>query len=1376
GAARALLASGAAIELADDQGFTALMAASQNGHTDVVELLLANKASVDTQLPDGATALKIACQHGQVGAVRALLASGAAIELATDQGFTALMAASQKGHTDVVELLLANKASVDTQHPNGATALTIACQQGQVGAVRALLASGAAIELATDQGFTALMSASQKGHTDVVELLLANKASVDTQLPDGATALTIACQQGQVGAVRALLASGAAIELATDQGFTALMAASEKGHTTAVPVGGDVLSALVTELLDKVKADKDIEDQCGELRDDLPSLLVELHKLPDSDDLVKTVLKTVEEFNKVVQGREITHTLDRLIDKAAKASFKAFKLELSTFRGAMNTLMTILVPFRTLQRVAMLSYDVKELRDSVQKILEELQAKPGGFRSLLRGDITEDLAKQYESELKDALERLRHGTAKRKRQAQEDLACLALHLVHDGNDDGVATGLRILDGMAMVPRMRSVVIQVLVVKELIDVVRDPLSEANQETASRILEHLAEESKPFFKQLEPVSKLQGYPRVITEAGLVPWIVRNAKPVIISENGQLVKRIHDENAFSVLVSISETKECKSAIAQAEGIATLVAIYQSIKEMSEDGTDPAVLHVIDALASLSEDEECRKKFAEHHDMWPLLHFLWKCSTIDTTSDIIASNGALVDEWDENGEWVGYKCKPTQFGLEKEKGLFISIKDRAGRALWKLSSLDDDCKRRVVDLGWIIDLDTSSENPRLKFPSLAEVPRVLRDGEEKCTHFDAIFGWLVMASIDKTHWFERILWNLMLDEKSEFAVAEWCYGSALGEYRHKYRPRLLMKPLDREWNLHTQESSEEESSEEGSSIEGPSEVGSTNEEPSEDVKSVTSEEEPSEDVKSVSSDKVPSEDVKSVSSDEDSMLSDEDSDSSDEGSPDEEAALSDEESESSDEEPSENVKSRSIKSICGHLSFGRFKRFDSCLEEVINVVKDGEGVQKVKALGVLWLCAQLLSVEPKNINPLIASCKKAVLDEGSWQEVFWATCLLLSMLSWKSLRKSGRKFHLELLESAADGVCFLLKDDKWPKFVFLAKYVLVESEPEDMSPRCIPFLLASFKRFQSIGASAGPLDDDSFFQSPHFRRKAKIDGKRMLKQCSIRLVVCQPDLKRLIKTTDGVSVLKAMVRWGKVGPSTKQDIKQMLKDEEWNLIDQLGEVEVQHGPDIDQALALIARTDGQNEKEPKDQTNQKMKEASKTAGDHSAIAGCWRGVKEQLLAYEGESRLLIKLADTARVVGFLKRATNTALGILNLLGSPDGISWHQALLREREDRMVFFEALLADDEWMAREVGDEQQQLEVLTRLKHGLEQYVDVLNPRELDVMSAVFDAIVRFADVVVAAVPQWFAISKTEWSRAEASPIDEGEEVCVRDASF
>ncbi|RLN31671.1 hypothetical protein BBJ28_00025017, partial [Nothophytophthora sp. Chile5] len=111
-----------ALEFGDDVNtlssdhWTALMAASEEGHTDVVELLLANKANVDMQRPNGDTALDIACEHGQVGSVRALLASGAAIELANDRGYTALMIASLYGHTDVVELLVENaqQAALDS--------------------------------------------------------------------------------------------------------------------------------------------------------------------------------------------------------------------------------------------------------------------------------------------------------------------------------------------------------------------------------------------------------------------------------------------------------------------------------------------------------------------------------------------------------------------------------------------------------------------------------------------------------------------------------------------------------------------------------------------------------------------------------------------------------------------------------------------------------------------------------------------------------------------------------------------------------------------------------------------------------------------------------------------------------------------------------------------------------------------------------------------------------------------------------------------------------------------------------------------------------------------------------------------------------------
>jgi ankyrin repeat protein len=64
----------------DNNGYTALMIASENGHKEVVELLL-NK--------------------------------GANINYKNDDGYTALMLASAKGHKNIVELLLNKGAHID---------------------------------------------------------------------------------------------------------------------------------------------------------------------------------------------------------------------------------------------------------------------------------------------------------------------------------------------------------------------------------------------------------------------------------------------------------------------------------------------------------------------------------------------------------------------------------------------------------------------------------------------------------------------------------------------------------------------------------------------------------------------------------------------------------------------------------------------------------------------------------------------------------------------------------------------------------------------------------------------------------------------------------------------------------------------------------------------------------------------------------------------------------------------------------------------------------------------------------------------------------------------------------------------------------------
>jgi ankyrin repeat protein len=162
--------------------WTALMAASYKGHTDIVVLLLAHEGvDVNQGKPtNGMTALLFASVEGYADTV-ALLLGHEGVDVnqgTTDDGMTALMWASYNGHADVVALLLAHEG-VDVN-------------QGR-----------------TDDGQTALMWASQVGHADIVALLLAHEGvdvNQGTTADGGRTALMIASYHVRADVVALLLA------------------------------------------------------------------------------------------------------------------------------------------------------------------------------------------------------------------------------------------------------------------------------------------------------------------------------------------------------------------------------------------------------------------------------------------------------------------------------------------------------------------------------------------------------------------------------------------------------------------------------------------------------------------------------------------------------------------------------------------------------------------------------------------------------------------------------------------------------------------------------------------------------------------------------------------------------------------------------------------------------------------------------------------------------------------------------------------------------------------------------------------------------------------------------------------------------------------
>ena len=107
------LDDGADAMFADDEGFTALHMACQEGYQEMVTMLLRKGAKVDSTDDDGVTPLMVASEAGHESVVTLLVAENADVNLADKAGKTAILrAAAIAGSEACVSRLLAASADV----------------------------------------------------------------------------------------------------------------------------------------------------------------------------------------------------------------------------------------------------------------------------------------------------------------------------------------------------------------------------------------------------------------------------------------------------------------------------------------------------------------------------------------------------------------------------------------------------------------------------------------------------------------------------------------------------------------------------------------------------------------------------------------------------------------------------------------------------------------------------------------------------------------------------------------------------------------------------------------------------------------------------------------------------------------------------------------------------------------------------------------------------------------------------------------------------------------------------------------------------------------------------------------------------------------
>ncbi|MEE6464274.1 hypothetical protein FKM82_006222 [Ascaphus truei] len=270
-------------------GHTAMQAASQNGHVDILKLLLKQNVDVEAEDKDGDRAVHHAAFGDEGAVIEVLHRGGADLNARNKRRQTPLHIAVNKGHLQVVKTLLDFGCHPSLQDSEGDTPLHDAISKKRDDILAVLLEAGADVTITNNNGFNALHHAALRGNPSAMRVLLSKLPRpwiVDEKKDDGYTSLHLAALNNHVEVAELLVHQGSAnLDIQNVNQQTALHLAVERQHTQIV------------RLLVRAGAKLDIQDKDGDtpLHEALRHhTLSQLRQLQDMQDVGKVDTTTWE--------------------------------------------------------------------------------------------------------------------------------------------------------------------------------------------------------------------------------------------------------------------------------------------------------------------------------------------------------------------------------------------------------------------------------------------------------------------------------------------------------------------------------------------------------------------------------------------------------------------------------------------------------------------------------------------------------------------------------------------------------------------------------------------------------------------------------------------------------------------------------------------------------------------------------------------------------------------------------------------------------------------------------------------------------------------------------------------------------------------------